>query len=55
MTRKDYELIANTVGGMTYLSETDRATIAHDFADELAKTNPRFNRATFLRACGVEL
>jgi hypothetical protein len=53
MTRKDFQLIADTVGGMTYLSETDRATIAHDFADSLANTNPLFDRARFLAACGV--
>jgi hypothetical protein len=53
MTRKDYELIADTIGGMIYLSETDRATIAHDFADQLEGTNPRFNREMFLTACGV--
>lgn len=54
MTKKDYELIANRIGGMTYLSETDRATIAHDFADILATTNTRFNREMFLTACGVK-
>ena len=54
MTRKDYELIADTIGGMTYLSETDRATIAHDFADQLKNTNPLFNRDRFLTACGVK-
>lgn len=53
MTRKDYELIADTIGGMTYLNETDRATIAHDFADRLKDTNPRFNREMFLARCGV--
>ena len=53
MTRKDYVMIADTIGGMTYLSETDRATIAHDFADQLAQDNVRFDRARFLTACGV--
>lgn len=53
MTRKDFELIADRIGGMTYLNETDRATVAHDFAEILATTNPRFNRETFLKACGV--
>jgi hypothetical protein len=53
MTRKDYVMIADAIGGMTYLSETDRATIAHDFADQLINTNPRFDRARFLTACGV--
>lgn len=31
--------------------EVDR--VAEHFADELAKTNPRFDRKRFLRACGV--
>lgn len=31
-----------------------RAAIARAFADALATTNPRFDRARFLRACGVE-
>lgn len=30
-----------------------RGTIARRFADELAGTNPRFDRSRFLRACGV--
>ena len=28
---------------------------ANHFADQLANTNPRFDRARFLKACGVEL
>ncbi len=32
----------------------DRRRLAHTFADELTATNPRFDRARFLRACGVE-
>ena len=54
MTRKDYVMIADTIGGMTYLNETDRATIAHDFADQLEQDNPRFDRDRFLTACGVK-
>lgn len=53
MTHKDLEVIADTIGGMTYLNEIDRATIAHDFADTLQGTNPRFDRARFLTVCGV--
>jgi tryptophanyl-tRNA synthetase len=29
-------------------------SVADAFARRLASTNPRFNRARFLRACGVE-
>ena len=53
MTRKDYELLAGVIGGMTYLNLIDCATIAHDFADQLEQDNPRFNRNRFLEACGV--
>lgn len=28
--------------------------ICEVFADELAATNPKFNRARFMRACGLE-
>lgn len=54
MTRKDYVMIADRIGGMTYLTETDRATIAEDFAEALAADNPRFNSERFLEACGVK-
>ena len=63
MTKKDYVRIAavfrvyNTeaaceipdcVGCLTM------ATLAERLADTLADDNPRFNRARFLKACGVE-
>ena len=32
----------------------NRVRAAYHFADELAKTNPRFDRARFLAACDVE-
>lgn len=35
-------------------SEEDRTWIADYFAGELAATNPRFDRARFLSACGVQ-
>lgn len=38
-------------------NDTGRATrlhMAHHFADACARTNPRFDRARFLRACNVE-
>jgi hypothetical protein len=53
MTRKDYELIARVI---RYAEIDERAgdRIARDFAYALAKDNPRFDRARFLKACGVE-
>lgn len=67
MTRKDYELIARVVSQVEpnvtvtrYCGDdvdrphvTMRDRLAHAFADELAAENPRFDRARFLKACGV--
>lgn len=35
------------------ISKRDRHTLARHFADELAGTNPRFDRQRFLAACGL--
>ena len=56
MTRKDYELIAGVFAGfaqITDINETIGADIAESLADEFEAENPRFNRARFLKACGV--
>lgn len=60
MTRKDYQLIAavfqkanETLTGTGTDRETIIATIADDIADVLATDNPRFDRARFLKACGL--
>ncbi|HEV2816145.1 MAG TPA: hypothetical protein VGW40_02840 [Allosphingosinicella sp.] len=50
MSRKDFELIAATIRRMP--SETAPSAAEH-FADALRSTNPRFDRARFIRACGV--
>lgn len=52
MTRKDFELIARCVRAET--GDMIRQRMAERFADELRSTNPGFNRARFLAACGVE-
>ncbi len=39
---------------VTDLSADDRREVAITFAINLAKTNPKFDRARFLRACGLE-
>jgi len=55
MTKKDFELIAKAVKEITADNyEQTRADKAGLFADALALTNPRFNRALFLEACGVK-
>lgn len=39
--------------GDTHMSKDNTQRVAEHFADHLARTNPRFDRARFLRACGV--
>jgi hypothetical protein len=60
MTKKDYELIADALAniGENYQGEDWTMSgalglISEKLADALATTNPRFNRDTFLKACGV--
>ena len=43
-TRRDYEFIADTIGPMVAWPSH-----LHSIADELEKTNPRFNREKFLQ------
>jgi len=60
MTRKDFQLIADvlkpwiTRDGTPGVEDALCASIARDFADKLASTNPNFDRARFLSACGAE-
>lgn len=60
MSRKDFELIARVINDEigSYSSMDDPEAIAltklaSEFASALSGTNPRFNCAKFLRACGV--
>ena len=52
MTRKHFEAIAATIKE-TKLSTMDRVVFSNRIADTLAETNPRFDRALFLKACGI--
>ena len=58
MTRKDFELIAGVINAYAPESINEGFTVlqllAEDLADALAGTNDRFNRETFLTACGVK-
>lgn len=60
MQRRHYELIAETIRDTLQhnaCGEDQRDmmdTVAHNFCNALASTNPNFNRARFLKACGVE-
>ena len=59
MTKKDFQLIAGVLSSLCtdaaqcFDDEADRRAIAQRFADALGDTNPRFDRAKFLDACGL--
>lgn len=65
MTKKDYELLANTIkhermnwkdnSGPVYGNEAVKALgqFAGHLADHLSRENERFDRDRFLSACGV--
>lgn len=58
MTKKDFELIANVINGLSVstdnnkvLSEGHFLNIVDAFAIALKRTNPRFNESRFETAC----
>ena len=53
MTRKQFQAIADAIKATPLNDPQDRIILACRMADVCAPTNPRFNRALFLRACGV--
>lgn len=64
MTKQDFELIASHIRESWIDNEGPSAaphkqwrgveSVAYRLASALERTNPRFDRARFLRACGVE-
>lgn len=48
MSRKDYILIAKVIAGLP-----NKAQAAEAFATALAAENSSFNKALFMKACGV--
>lgn len=52
MEHRHFATIAAIIAKMPY-PEGVRVKLAEYFADELRHTNPRFDRARFLKACGV--
>jgi hypothetical protein len=64
MSRKDFRLLAETIKDTLVCVRADPATapgavygireVALELAHRLGCTNPRFDRARFLSACGVE-
>ena len=57
MTRKDFQLIADVLTNFNVDNVANQrevtAMIAESFAAALTKTNPRFNKALFLKACAA--
>jgi hypothetical protein len=53
MSRKDFQLIADVLKASSTSSENCRVIkeLAVSFANELIKTNPRFNTKRFVEAC----
>ena len=51
LTRKHFVLIAKSISAIA--DPVARKVAAEQAADESAKTNPRFKRDVFLKACGV--
>lgn len=50
MSRKDFNLIASTIAECE-LTYEQRDSLAREFANKLASTNPNFNRSRFIAAC----
>ena len=63
MTKKDFEAIAGALKDArdAALTDTPRVipqifdSLSRTLADVCATTNPRFQRARFLKACGVDV
>lgn len=51
MTRKHFRLMADTISRIE--NKADRKAMAKHNAEICAKSNPRFDSAKFMAACGV--
>lgn len=55
MTRKDFQLIADVLRNADEIIDADAMeALASMFTARLTETNPAFDRARFLTACGVK-
>lgn len=60
MTRKDYQLIAGTIEAIVKGARYDHRyesclrELVNTLSDKLEVDNPRFNRATFWKASGLD-
>jgi len=52
MARAHYQLIADIISKLD-ISTIVKKEVASSFADGLEKTNPAFNRGTFMKATGM--
>jgi hypothetical protein len=55
MTKKHFEIVASTIAAMPShapMLRTQKRSCALAFADRFQAEFPRFNRDTFLKACG---
>lgn len=59
MTRKDYVLLAEAIKAAVeatdYPERLGALLAANEIAHRLQQDNPRFDRARFLKACGLEV
>ena len=53
ITRKHFEKTASLIKGFTAINEDQRYHMALEFSNMFAEENPRFNRETFIKACGI--
>jgi hypothetical protein len=53
MTRKDYQVIAAAIKDVTVFSNPSLGTVVNFLVERLALDNPRFDRAKFIKACGL--
>ena len=53
ITRKHFEKTACLIKGFTAINEDLRYHMALEFSNMYAEMNPRFNRETFIKACGI--
>lgn len=54
LTKKHYEAIADCIEYRLCAKDNHPHKIAERLADYFATENPKFNRAMFLQACGIE-
>jgi hypothetical protein len=55
MTRKHFQAIADVIKNTPFTDPQDRVILAHRMAEDVCQAhNSLFNKARFLKACGIE-